>query len=363
MYLALPLEFVIIRMYPRLGVWFAPVGLIIMCLALALSSFASTVTQLIITEGVMYAIGGSICYCPCIMYMDEWFVKRKGLAYGIMWSGTGLAGVILPLVAEALLTNYGIKTTLRTFSVVLFVLTAPLAYFIKPRLPFSAATRFRSFSLRFLYSRTFTLYQLTNMIEALGYFLPGLYLPTYARTALGAPSFSSALTVLLVNVASVFGCVAMGSLIDRSPVTTCLMVIAVGATLSTFLFWGLAGSLPLLYAFSIVYGLTAGSFSSTWPGVMQDIKERSRKERAERNGGQDAGTDVDGVMVFAFLGAGRGIGNVASGPLSEVLVRGLPWQGHAAGGYGSGYGTLIVFTGLTALCGGASFLFKRIGWL
>lgn len=26
----------------------------------------------------------------CRLYLDGWFVKRKGLAYGIMWAGTGI---------------------------------------------------------------------------------------------------------------------------------------------------------------------------------------------------------------------------------------------------------------------------------
>lgn len=92
MYLSGLPALVLNRMYPRLGRWSPMVGLLIMCLSLALSSFATTVTQLIATQGVLYAVGGSIGYLPCILYMDEWFVRRKGLAYGIMWSGTGLAG-------------------------------------------------------------------------------------------------------------------------------------------------------------------------------------------------------------------------------------------------------------------------------
>ena len=71
----------------------------------------------------------------------------------------------------------------------------------------------------------------------------------------------------------------------------------------------------------------------------------------------------DPIMVFGCLAAGRGIGNVISGPLSEGLVKGHPWLGEAIGGYGSGYGSLIAFTGCTALFGGASFVFRRIGWL
>ena len=65
--------------------------------------------------------------------------------------------------------------------------------------------------------------------------------------------------------------------------------------------------------------------------------------RAKREGSVDPG------MVFACLAAGRGIGNVACGPLSEALVRSKIWMGEAGGAYGSGYGSLVVFTGLTAM--------------
>lgn len=63
------------------------IGLIIMCLSLGLSSLSMTVPHLIATQGVFYAIGAALCYSPTIGFMDEWFVKRKGLAFGIMWVG------------------------------------------------------------------------------------------------------------------------------------------------------------------------------------------------------------------------------------------------------------------------------------
>jgi MFS family permease len=355
MYLDGPLAMAMLRLFPRFGRWSPILGLLIMCLALALSSFSTSVTHLVITQGVFYALGGSVAYMPCIVYMDEWFVRRKGLAYGIMWSGTGLAGVVLPLLLQRLLDAYGFQTTLRLWAGAVFVLTAPLAYFIKPRLPLSAATHAKPFDLRFVFTRTFAMHQVANVIEAFGFFLPGIYLPSYARSTLGASGPLSALTILLLNVASVFGCVAMGSLIDRFDVTTCILISTAGATVGTFLLWGLASSLPVLYVFCVVYGLFAGSFTSAWPGIMKEVAKKGEDGEGSRA--------VDTSMVFAFLAAGRGVGNVASGPLSEVLVRGLPWQGTAAGGYGSGFGTLIVFTGVTALLGGGSFLWKRIGWL
>ncbi|KAK7756067.1 hypothetical protein SLS62_002010 [Diatrype stigma] len=354
MYLMAPFMIGICRLFARWARWMPMTGLLIMCISLATSSFSQSVSHLIVTQGILYGVGGSIAYSPCILYMDEWFVKRKGLAYGVMWSGTGLAGVVLPLLMESLLGSLGFRPTLRLWTGLLFVLTAPLSWFIKPRLPLSATTHVKPFNLKFLATPAFFLYQLANVVESMGFFLPGIYLPTYARSTFGAASYTSAITILLVNVASVFGCVAMGWFTDRLHVTTCILLSTIGATVGVFLVWGFASSLPVLYVFCLLYGLFAGSFTSTWPGIMRDVV----------NKGESGGSGyIDPSMVFGWLAAGRGIGNVVSGPLSESLLKGWPWKGEAFLGYGSGYGTLIAFTGVTAFLGGASFIWRRLGLL
>ena len=58
------------------------IGLTILTLSLVASSFATAVWQLILSQGIFYAFGGCMLYLPCIVYLDEWFVKRKGLALG-----------------------------------------------------------------------------------------------------------------------------------------------------------------------------------------------------------------------------------------------------------------------------------------
>jgi len=229
----------------------------------------------------------------------------------------------------------------------LFVLLAPLLLFFKPRIPLSQASQTRSFDVSFVKMSSFSILQLGNVIESFGFFIPAIYLPSYARD-LGAGSFLSTLTLILLNGAGCLGCVVMGSLVDRYHVTTCVLISTIGSTLAAFLLWGLSGSLAPLYIFSILWGLFAGCWASIWPGIMRDVQRK--KENA------------DSGMVFACLAAGKGIGNVASGPLSEALIRSGYWRG-AALGYGSGYGPLIVFTGVTALCGGCSVAARRVGWL
>ncbi|KZM23686.1 transmembrane transport [Ascochyta rabiei] len=306
MYLSAPLVFGLLAWYPRARRSCIMVGLIIMCLSLGLSSLSTTVPHLIASQGVFYAIGGAMCYSPAITFMDEWFVKKKGLAFGCMWAGTGLGGVIIPLLLQFLLNRYGFRTTLRIWALVLFAATAPLTLFLKPRLPVAQTTSHRSFNLSFLKNKTFLILQLGNILEGFGYFVPSIYLPTYAKS-LGASNSVSALTLILINIAAVFGCVAMGGIVDRWHISTCILVSTIGSTLSVFLLWGFSTSLPLLLVFCVVYGLFAGSYSTTYPGVMKAVDKSHQ--------------GVDLTMVFAVLAAGRGIGNVACGPHFHIRNR------------------------------------------
>lgn len=255
--------------------------------------------------------------------------------------------MIFPIVAQALLDRYGWQVTLRISSVALFVLGGPLLFFLRPRVPKRTST-LKSLNLKFTFNRVYIIYQLANTIEALGYFLPAVFLPSHAR-ALGADGILPSLTVVLFNFTTVVGCAVMGYMSDRFHVTHCIMLSTVGAVVSVFLVWGVSVNIGVLYLFCALYGFFAGSFSSTWSIVAREV--------------QVSEPSSDANMVFAFLESGRGVGNILSGPLSTALVKGYPWQGAVGGAYGSGYGNLIVFTGFTALLGGISILGRLLKWV
>ncbi|KAK6062922.1 major facilitator superfamily transporter [Seiridium cupressi] len=245
LYMGTPFVLVICRLYPRWARWFTLFGLFAASLSIAMSSFCTSVPQLIGTQGILFGVGGCIAYCPCTLYIDEWFVRRKGMAYGVVWSAAGVGGVALPLLLEYLLNNYGFQTATRIWACILFACSAPLSFFIVPRLPYSANTHNKPFNLRFIKSRRFALHQVANLIQGTGYFLPNIYLATYARTTFGTSSFLSALTIIVVNISVTLGLVFMGFLSDRLQVTTCMIISAAGAATSVFLVWGLSGKLRI----------------------------------------------------------------------------------------------------------------------
>lgn len=108
-------------------------GLVGMCIALFSSSFARTTNQLIVTQGVMYGVAACIFYCPCILYLDEWFVRKRGLAYGIMWAGTGVGGAVLPDEMSKMLRNHGFEWTMRIWATILGFSLMFMLPFIRPR--------------------------------------------------------------------------------------------------------------------------------------------------------------------------------------------------------------------------------------
>ena len=244
------------------------------------------------------------------------------------------------------LNVYSFSTMLRVWSIVLFLCVSPLLYYVKPRLPVSPAFHTRRLDWGFLRTSTFWALQIGNILESLGFFIPNIYLPSYARS-LGLSSISGTVTVSLFNTTSVFSQVALGFLSDRLHVTTVILISTLGTTASVFLLWGFSTSLPLLCIFSLVYGLFAGGFTSTYTGSIKEVKKAN--DRAEAG------------LVFGLLAAGRGIGSVVSGPLSEALLSERPWAGEAILGYGTGYGGLIIFTGVSAMLGGMSWIGRRVG--
>lgn len=354
MYLGSPFGLSFLQRWPIYRRPCSIAGLFISSGALAVSSLATHVWQLILIQGVLWAIGASLLYHPIVLYIDEWFVRRKGLAYGIMWAGAAISGIVTPYIYTWLLSRYSFATAMRAWSLATFLIPALSLHHARPRIPVAAAARTRDGqaprrtpSLRFVLTRRFLVYQLGNVLHGLGYFLPSIYLPSYAR-ALGLRAAAATTPLALVNLGGFVGSIAAGALCDALDASLVVACLSAGASAATFLLWGLSGrvAVGLVYAFALAYGLCAGSFASTWPGVIKDVAR----------GGEVV---LETGPAFGFLAAGRGVGSIASGPLSEALLR--VGGEDAAFGYGSRYGGLIVFTGVAMLFGGTGFGAKKLG--
>lgn len=235
----------------------------------------------------------------------------------------------------------------------MIILVGPFLPFVKPRIQVSGPSgpRPQRLSFKFLRSRSFAIFQIINLLQSLGYFAPSLYLPTYARLVLGESGIGTTAPVTTMNAGVVIGMVLIGFLIDRWHVANVLFLAAACTGFGVFVVWGLSVSLPPLCIFALIYGIFAGSSSATWPGIVAAV--RATDEAASTG------------FVMGLLAAGRGVGSIACGPISEALIQGKwAWaEKSSAMGYGTKFGTLIIFTGITALVGTLGVGARRLGFI
>jgi len=197
-----------------------------------------------------------------------------------------------------------------------------LLYFVKHRLRIAPSPSVRPFDLSFLWTRTFLFFELGNIIEALGFFLPTIYLRIYTSETLGTSNLISSLTIILFNRASIFGCFYHGhhgrslSRHNLHPNIDNRYYCCRFPHLRPFAQPGASSSF-----FCIVYGIFAGSFSSTWPAIMKEVQKQKNS--------------AESTIVCPFLVAERSIGNMVSGPFSKKLSQGFPGATLPAGRMGA----------------------------
>ena len=81
---------------------------------------------------VVYAartvMGVSLCLVgvlPSIVLVSNWFVRRRGLALGILLTGTSIGGVVIPQIATPLIAAYGWRTAMIAVSMLVWVVLLP----------------------------------------------------------------------------------------------------------------------------------------------------------------------------------------------------------------------------------------------
>lgn len=106
--------------------------------------------------------------------------------------------------------------------------------------------------------------------------------------------------------------------------------------------------MALLVLFSITFGFFAGGYSATWGGVINELE----RDAAFRNEAIDTG------MVYGMLNGARGIGYVSGGLAGVPLLKAGAMGSVGKFAYGTSYGPLIIFTGLSTVFGGWGVLWK-----
>jgi MFS family permease len=362
MYLSMPFLFALFtKRWARHRQTAAICGALIACTSFVLSSRSQHVWHLIATQGVLAALGCALIYSPLTLSLGEWFntdnrICNRAVAYGICLSTKNIVGSVCPFIFRGLLDRYGFRTALIVWAGIM-VGTAILSILMiqTPQSSLVTSTsRGRKIPWQFLRHRIFWIYSIATLLQSAGYGIPQTYLSEYARNVSAlSPTFST-LLITLINIPGICSSTFFGYLSDnkhfRLSAPTVTAISSLTSALAAFLFWGMAarGGVPLLILFALTFGFFASAYSATWGGVMNDME----KDAARRNEAVDSG------VLYGLLNGARGIGYVSGGLISVPLVKAGSTVSIGGFGYGTTYGPLIVFTGLSLAFGGWSLAFS-----
>jgi len=119
------------RRGPRLMV---EMGVGLVGLGLLLATLVSRPWHLYLTLGVLVG-GGSVClaYSGHALFLPHWFVRRRGLAISLAFSGVGVGSIVLLPWVQVIIAGSGWRQACVALAIVVLVVLAPLNLMLRRR--------------------------------------------------------------------------------------------------------------------------------------------------------------------------------------------------------------------------------------
>lgn len=307
----------------RLSDRFGPRLVVTVCgflagLSYLLMSKVSTVWQMYLFYGVFLSIGVAGFWVPLMSTVARWFVKRRGLTSGIVSSGIGLGVVIIPPLANQLISRYSWRTSYVIIGLTTMALIVIIAQFLrrdpsqKGVLAYGAHAvktdspnlQARGFSLReSILTRQFWIISVIFLFFLACLQTVMVHIVPHA-TDIGVPASNAAIILSVIGIVSIGSKIAMGGIADTIG-NKRIMVIIIVLLLVSLMSLLLASKLSALYLFAVIFGIAYGGFAAVHAPLV-----------AESFGLRAQGA-IFGLAMFAG-NAGGAIGSLVAGRIFDI---------------------------------------------
>jgi len=234
-----------------------------------------TIWQLYLFYGVILAIGASGSFIPLASTISRWFIKRRGLMTGIAVSGIGVGTMIMPPIANWLITDYGWRVAYLVIGIAVLVLITSAAQFLRydpsrmGQLPYgenqaepeSVNSKTKGFSLKeTIHTRQFWMISAMFFCFAVSIQVILVHIVPHA-TDIGISAVSATNILAIIGALSAAGRIMMGGVADRIGNKLALIVVLV--LMSAALLWlTTAKDLWMFYLFAIAFGFAYGGWAT-----------------------------------------------------------------------------------------------------
>jgi len=285
-----------------------------------LTSLIDSLWHMYLIWGFLIGIGSVLCLLPIMAIVPKWFMKKRGIATGIVMAGLGVGGIVSPLLTQWLIDAYGWRQAFVILGVITIIIITPVAQFmrqspqrmgIKPyggdeimegkKSP-SPATEGISPG-RAIRTRLFWIW---GVIQAGMFFSMGavaVHIVPHA-TDLGIPEMMAASILSISAGVGIFGRLSIGFISDRigSRVTlsACLSLATLGIVWLLF-----ANEIWMFYLYAVLQGLSFASVVTLLPVLT-----------AEFFGVKSLGLMIGALTLVGIVG--EALGPIITGRIFDV---------------------------------------------
>ncbi len=284
------------------------VGSLIMALGMYLNSHISAVWQFYLFYGFLLGVGKASYHAPLMSYIARIFNKKRGLAVGLIFAGTGIGLFALAPLTRYLISSYGWRLTFVILASGFIVLALPAIWVFRektgqvvergeemsPNGSSDGAPAELAPPERFHWkNRTYWTLCGLHYFDCICHSVPLVHVVAYATDKNMTPAQGAGI-LGLVGLSAIAGRVTIPALTDRMGSRNGLMLTLFLQT-GMIPFLMISNSLTMFYIFAVVFGFGWGGNSPMYPLLTR-----------EYFGPKRLGAIYGGTVVAASLGMGAG---------------------------------------------------------
>ncbi|KZF19078.1 MFS general substrate transporter [Xylona heveae TC161] len=300
-------------------------GGLIFGVSLVLASFGKALWHFELTQGLLCGIGTCLSYMVAVTTAPTWFTSHRGLAMGVILSGTGVGGLVWAPALNACINSLGFRNTLRLTGAVSFALvsiaSAAITWEPTSKARFWTENNARTsradgilkvplVDIRVARTRKFAAQALGAIFQSAAYYTPVFFFASYARS-LGYGDTAGANFIALSNACNAVGKIVIGYAADRIGRLNTLFITTLFSAIAAIGFWlpstmgdATTRTQGLFVTFVIFYGIFASAYVALFPTSLIEIF------------GAQNFASVNGVLYMV-----RGMATMVGTPVGGVLTR------------------------------------------
>ncbi|CAM1510757.1 Fc.00g082700.m01.CDS01 [Cosmosporella sp. VM-42] len=247
--------------------WLILIGSFLHIFGIMMASLGTEYYQIVLAQGLCSAIGVSAIFQPSLSCVAGWFNHRRGAAFGILFTGSSIGGIVFPITLSHLIRKVGygwamrIAAFLMLFLLIISNLTVRAYYPPRPHKVTGAQL------IKPLTEVEFVLLTAGFFCFSYGFFVPINYLPVLST------KMSHDLTQYLLpilNAGSLFGRLFSGFVGDKIGRYNVFIIVCYASGIWILALWLPDPSDPAIIAFAVLFGFFSGAYVSLIaPLVMQ----------------------------------------------------------------------------------------------